>query len=292
MAMTFGIHIGHMGGPLEETRRLWTFGDAMGFDWFSVSDHFQESPPQGGDMDCFEGTTIMTAAALETKRLRIGSLVYCINYRNPGVLAAALTTIDHLSGGRVECGIGAGWHAGEYRAFGIPFERIGVREDMLEEYAQCLRKLFDPAEKVSSFKGKYFQLEDARNNPKPVQQRLRIWIGGGGEKRTLRAAARHADGWNAPYGSPEGWSRKNRILDEWCEREGRDPRTLLRTVNVSFYMGADARGAERGEALYRRHWPNDERGGHLRGTPEGGAPGVRGGRHARPRREARRIAWG
>jgi alkanesulfonate monooxygenase SsuD/methylene tetrahydromethanopterin reductase-like flavin-dependent oxidoreductase (luciferase family) len=268
MAMTFGIHIGHMGGPLEETRRLWTFGDAMGFDWFSVSDHFQESPPQGGDMDCFEGTTIMTAAALETKRLRIGSLVYCINYRNPGVLAAALTTIDHLSGGRVECGIGAGWHAGEYRAFGIPFERIGVREDMLEEYAQCLRKLFDPAEKVSSFKGKYFQLEDARNNPKPVQQRLRIWIGGGGEKRTLRAAARHADGWNAPYWSPEGWSRKNRILDEWCEREGRDPRTLLRTVNVSFYMGADARGAERGEALYRRHWPKDERGGHLRGTPE------------------------
>ena len=156
MAMTFGIHIGHMGGPWSEMRRLWKFADDMGFDWFSVSDHFQESPPQGGDLDCFEAVTTMTAAALETKRVRIGSLVYCINYRNPGVLAAALTTVDHLSNGRLECGIGAGWHAHEYEAFGIPFEKIGVREDMLEEYAQCLKKLFDPADKVSSFEGTHY----------------------------------------------------------------------------------------------------------------------------------------
>jgi len=268
MAMTFGIHIGHMGGPLDEMRRLWTFADTMGFDWFSVSDHFQESPPQGGDLDCFESTTLMTAAALETRRVRLGSLVYCVNYRNPGVLAAALTSIDHLSGGRVECGIGAGWHEGEYRAFGIPFERIGVREDMLEEYAQVLRRLFDPAEKVSNFTGRFFRLDEARNNPKPLQPRLRIWIGGGGEKRTLRAAARWADGWNAPYWSPEGWAAKNRILDDWCATEKRDPASILRTVNVGFYLGADAAGAARGEAVYRRHWPTDERGGHLRGSPK------------------------
>src|SRR5262245_55796779 len=103
--MTFGIHIGHMGGPLAEMRRLWKFADEMGFDWFSVSDHFQESPPQGGDLDCFESISIMTAAALETRRVRIGALVYCILYRNPGAFASALTTIDHLSGGRVDCGI-------------------------------------------------------------------------------------------------------------------------------------------------------------------------------------------
>ncbi len=268
MAMTFGIHIGHMGGPLEEMRRVWKFADEAGFDWFSVSDHFQESPPRGGDIDCFEGLTMMTAAAVETRHVRIGSLVYCINYRNPGVLAAALTSVDHLSNGRLECGIGAGWHGAEYQAFGIPFERIGVREDQLEEYAQVLRHLFDPAEKVSTFAGKHFQLNQARNNPKPVQKRVRIWIGGGGEKRTLRAVARHADGWNLPYQSPAAWTAKNAILDEWCAKEKRDPTTIIRSANVGFYLGADDRGAARGEALYQSHFGKDPRGGFLRGTPK------------------------
>src|SRR5215470_10576494 len=102
MGMTFGIHVGHLGGPMAELSRLWRFADERGFDWFSVSDHFQESPPQGGGLDCFEGVATMAVAAAETRRVRIGSLVYCINYRNPGVLAAALTTIDHISHGRLE----------------------------------------------------------------------------------------------------------------------------------------------------------------------------------------------
>jgi alkanesulfonate monooxygenase SsuD/methylene tetrahydromethanopterin reductase-like flavin-dependent oxidoreductase (luciferase family) len=219
MALSFGIHIGHVGGPVEEMRRLWRFADERGFDWFSVADHFQESPPQGGDLDCFECVTTLTAAALETKRVRVGTLVFCINYRNPGLLAKVVTTIDHLSGGRVECGIGAGWHAVEYGAYGIPFERIGVREDQLEEYAQALRLLFD--EKRANFVGKHFRLENAPNNPKPLQRRLPIWIGGGGEKRTLRAAARYADGWNVPYQDPQAWAAKNAILDRWCETEKR-----------------------------------------------------------------------
>ncbi len=267
MTMTFGIHIGHMGGPLEETRRLWQFADANGFDWFSASDHFQESPPQGGDLDCYEATTIMAAAALETRRVRVGCLVFCINYRNPGVLAKALTTIDHLSGGRIECGIGAGWHQAEHRAFGIGFDSIGVREDMLEEYAQVLRKLFEPDETVSSFKGAHFQLNDARNNPKPLRRRLPIWIGGQGEKRTLRAAARYADGWNAPYIGPDVWKQKNAVLDDWCAKVGRDPREIIRTVNVGFYLGADARGAARAEAIFQSHFGKDARTGFLRGTP-------------------------
>jgi alkanesulfonate monooxygenase SsuD/methylene tetrahydromethanopterin reductase-like flavin-dependent oxidoreductase (luciferase family) len=268
MAMTFGIHIGHMGGPLAEMRRLWKFADDMGFDWFSVSDHFQESPPQGGDLDCFEAISTMTAAALETRRVRIGALVYCVLYRNPGVFASALTTIDHLSGGRVECGIGAGWHEIEARAFGIPFPSIGVREDMLEEFAQVLRLLFDPERKRADFAGRYFRLENAPNYPKPLQRRLPIWIGGGGEKRTLRAAARYADGWNAPYLGPDAWQKKSEVLDVWCEKEGRDPKTILRSANVGFYLGADATGQVRGEALFQTHFGNDPRGrtGFLRGT--------------------------
>lgn len=267
--MTFGIHIGHLGGPLPEMRRLWRFADEAGFDWFSIADHFQESPPQGGGLDCFEGLTTMTAAAVDTRRVRIGSLVYCVNYRHPGVLAAALTTVDHLSGGRVECGIGAGWHETEYRAFGIPFERIGVREDMLEEYAQILRLLFDPARPAASFDGRFWQLRDARNNPKPLQPRLRIWIGGGGEKRTLRAVARYADGWNMPYAGPEAWTAKNRILDDWCATEKRDPTRIARTVNVGFYLGADASAVARQEAAIQQQWGEQlqTRTGFLRGTP-------------------------
>jgi F420-dependent oxidoreductase-like protein len=270
MTMTFGIHIGHMGGPLEEMRRLWRFADAHGFDWFSVSDHFQESPPRGGDLDCFEAIATLTAAAMETKRVRLGALVYCVAYRNPGLHAKSLTAIDHLSGGRVDCGLGAGWHEIEARAFGYEFPPIGVREDMLEEYAQIMRMLFDPESPRSSFNGKHFRLENAPNNPKPLQPRVPIWIGGRGEKRTLKAAARYADGWNAPYIGPEEWIAKGKVLDQWCEKEGRDPKTILRTVNLGFYMGDDAKGALRGEEIFRRHWgaEGEQRSGWLRGTPK------------------------
>ncbi len=270
MAMTFGIHIGHMGGPLPEMRRLWRFADANGFDWFSVSDHFQESPPRGGDLDCYEAIATLTAAAVETRRVRLGALVYCVAYRNPGLHAKSLTTIDHLSGGRVDCGLGAGWHEIEAKAFGYEFPRIGVREDMLEEYTQIMRMLLDPESRRASFQGKHFRLENAPNHPKPLQPRVPIWIGGRGETRTLRAAARYADGWNAPYIGPEEWIAKSKVLDRWCETEKRDPKTILRTVNLGFYMGADAKGAARGEEIFRRHWGprGDERSGWLRGTPK------------------------
>ena len=188
--MKFGIHIGHMGGPLDEMRKLWKFADANGFDWFSVSDHFQESPPRGGDMDCYEAIATLTAAAMDTKHVRLGSGVYCVAYRNPGLLAKSLTTIDHLSGGRVDCGLGAGWHDVEAKAFGFPFPAIGPREDMLEEYAQIMRLLFDAEQPRVTFEGRHFQMQNAPNNPKPLQPRIPIWIGGRGEKRTLRAAAR------------------------------------------------------------------------------------------------------
>ncbi|HEX9821259.1 MAG TPA: LLM class flavin-dependent oxidoreductase [Methylomirabilota bacterium] len=270
MAMTFGIHIGHLGGPLDEMRKLWKFADTTGFDWFSVSDHFQESPPRGGEIDCFEGITTLTAAAVETTRVRLGALVYCVAYRNPGLHAKSLTTIDHLSNGRVDCGLGAGWHEVEARAFGYEWPRIGIREDMLEEYAQVMRLLFDTESRRASFQGRHFTLDNAPNNPKPRQPRVPIWIGGRGEKRTLRAAARFADGWNAPYIGPDEWIHKSKVLDQWCETERRDPRSILRTVNLGFYLGADARGAERGERIFRDHWGprGDERSGWLRGTPK------------------------
>jgi alkanesulfonate monooxygenase SsuD/methylene tetrahydromethanopterin reductase-like flavin-dependent oxidoreductase (luciferase family) len=152
-------------------------------------------------------------------------------------------------------------------AYGIPFPPIAEREDQLEEYAEALRLLFD--RRRSDFTGTHYKFVDAPNNPKPLQKRLPIWIGGAGEKRTLRTAARFADGWNAPYLAPAEWKRKSEVLDAWCVKVGRDPASIARTINVGFYMGADEAAAKRHEELYQRHWSKDPRGltGFLRGTP-------------------------
>lgn len=192
--------------------------------------------------------------------------MFSIAFRNPGLLAKSVTAIDHISNGRAECGIGAGWNEPEYRAFGYEFPDIKTREDQLEEYAEALRLLFD--EPLAEFSGTHYTLKQARNNPRPLQRHLPLWIGGAGEKRTLRTAARFADGWNAPYLAPAEWKRKNEVLDHWCARLGRDGRTIARTINVGFYMGADAKGAARGEERYQREWGADRRGltGFLRGT--------------------------
>jgi alkanesulfonate monooxygenase SsuD/methylene tetrahydromethanopterin reductase-like flavin-dependent oxidoreductase (luciferase family) len=111
---------------------------------------------------------------------------------------------------------------------------------------------------------------DAPNNPKPLQPRIPIWIGGRGEKRTLRAAAKYADGWNGAYLGPDDWKHKSEVLDRWCETEGRDPKTIMRTVNLGFYLGADPRGAARAEDIFRSHWGGSpdraDRTGYLRGT--------------------------
>jgi alkanesulfonate monooxygenase SsuD/methylene tetrahydromethanopterin reductase-like flavin-dependent oxidoreductase (luciferase family) len=140
---------------------------------------------------------------------------------------------------------------------------------MLEEYAQIMRLLLDPEQRRASFEGKHFRVANAPNNPKPLQPRIPIWIGGRGEKRTLRAAAKYADGWNGAYIGPEDWAHKGRVLDQWCETEGRDPKTIMRTVNLGFYLGVDAKGAARAEETFQRHFGGNDRAdrtGYLRGT--------------------------
>jgi len=250
--MNFGLHIGQQNISLEEMRRTWRWADTAGFDWVDVWDHFYEAPYQDGNGDCFEATTCMAAIACETKNVRIGVLVLGMNYRHPAVLANTLVTIDHLSGGRLEIGLGAGWHADEYRAYGIPFLPIGKRMDILEEGIQVVRKL--TTEERANFAGKYFTLENAACNPKPLQGRPRIWVGGNGEKRTLRIAARHADGWNTPYTSPDEFSRLSGVLDMWCDKEGRDPASIERNVNLSFHMAATPAGLGHAEDQYRETW--------------------------------------
>ena len=134
--------------------------------------------------------------------------------------------------------------------------------------------MFD--EPFADFSGAHYTLRHAPNNPRPVQARLPLWIGGAGEKRTLRTVARFADGWNAPYLAPAEWRRKNEVLERWCAEVGRDGSKIARTINVGFYMGADAKGAVRGEERYQREWAADSRGltGFLRGTPSQAAETV------------------
>jgi alkanesulfonate monooxygenase SsuD/methylene tetrahydromethanopterin reductase-like flavin-dependent oxidoreductase (luciferase family) len=219
-------------------------------------------------MPHYEALTVLGALAADTRHVRIGCLVFYVGYRTPGVLAKAATTLDHISGGRFEIGLGGGWHDQEAAAFGYDFPGIGTRLDMLEEAVTIIRGLL--TQDRTTFHGRHFHVEDASCLPRPVQERLPIWIGGIGEKRTLRLVARHADGWNTAYISPEDFARKMAVLDQWCEGEGRDPATVRRAINLTFNLSTTEAGARALEQRLRDQWgAGYERvaGGGLMGLP-------------------------
>lgn len=252
MSLNLGVHIGQQNMPMDELRALWRRADAEGMDWISAWDHFYEAPPEGGTVDHYEAVATLAALACETSRARLGCLVFYVGYRNPGQLAKVATTLDHLSGGRFELGLGAGWHEWEAKAYGYDFPPVGDRLSMLEEAVPLIRSLL--TEDRTTHEGRFFRTDDASCLPKPVQARLPIWVGGTGEKRTLRIAARHADGWNAAYVSPEEFARLNGVLDDWCEKEGRDPSTIERVINLQFMLAVDEAGAAAAKARVEEQW--------------------------------------
>jgi F420-dependent oxidoreductase-like protein len=268
MGITFGVHIGPQDISIDDLRRLWTYADSHGFEWISVWDHFYEAPPKDSATPHFEALTLMAALACETKNARIGNYVLCMAYRNPAVLTKALVCIDHLSGGRLEIGLGAGWHEIEHHAYGIPFLPPKQRLDMLEEGTIVIKSLLE--NDVTDHHGAYFQMNNARMNPKPLQAKVPIWIGGRGEKRTLRIAARHADGWNVPYIGPAEFKHKCDVLDMWCEKEQRDPATIARSINLSFNMVASDADSDAAMARMKQMWGEEAEmraGGMLLGGP-------------------------
>jgi F420-dependent oxidoreductase-like protein len=233
---SFGVHTGLQRTSTDELIDLWRQIEGLGFDWISIWDHFYAADGTG-DPHCLESVACHSALALSTERVRCGSLVYSAGFRHPAVLANAIATIDQLSGGRAVLGLGAGWLEAEYRAYGIPFGPPGERLRLLGESIQCVRALL--TRDVADFDGEFFQLRDARCEPKPVQSNLPLWIGGGGEQVTLRLVARHADGWNIPFVSPDEWARKSTVLDEHCASVGRDPSEVTRTVNLGIARDDD-----------------------------------------------------
>jgi alkanesulfonate monooxygenase SsuD/methylene tetrahydromethanopterin reductase-like flavin-dependent oxidoreductase (luciferase family) len=225
----FGVHAGLQHTSIAELRALWPRIEALGFEWISIWDHFYAADATG-DPHCLEAIASHAALAMSTTKVTCGSLVYSAGYRHLAVLANAVATLDQVADGRIVLGLGGGWLQHEYDAYGMHYGSAGERLRMLDEYVQCVRGLL--TQDRTSFTGEFFTLTDAQCEPKPVQARLPIWIGGGGERVTLRIAAQHADGWNVPFIAPDAWAHKARVLDEHCANVGRDPDEIVKTVNV------------------------------------------------------------
>lgn len=229
----FGVHTGVQNTTVDELRDLWTGAEELGFDSVSVWDHFYSSDLASAE--CLEAVAMHTALACATTRVRCGCLVYCAGYRSPAVLAKAVTTIDLLSGGRAEIGLGAGWAEAEHAAFGIPFPPLGGRMDLLAETAAAVRGLLrHDATDVDGIDldGTHVRLTGARNEPPPVQAAVPVWIGGTGERRTARIVAEHGDGWNLPFVRADDLARKRGALARHCQEIGRDPSEIRIGVNV------------------------------------------------------------
>lgn len=252
MSLLLGAHVGQQNMSMDEMRALWRKLDKAGLDWISAWDHFYEAPPAGGTVDHFEAMATLGALAAETSHARLGCLVFYVGYRNPASIAKAAATLDHISGGRFELGLGAGWHEQEATAYGYDFPSVGTRLDMLDEAATIIRGML--TNERTTFKGKHFQVDNASNLPAPVQDRLPIWIGGLGEKKTLRLVAKHADGWNAAYTTVEHFIHLNKVLDQWCEKQERDPSTLKRSINLTFNLGLTAADVEKERQELRAAW--------------------------------------
>jgi F420-dependent oxidoreductase-like protein len=226
----FGLDIAQHQLSWDELLDRARFGERLGFDGAWVFDHFKAlyGDPSG---PCLEGWTLLGALAASTERIRLGVLVSGVTYRPPALLAAEAITIDHVSHGRLELGMGAAWHRQEHRELGFSFPGARTRIERLEE-AVGIVKLLSTMDDVT-YIGQHYRVKGATYRPRPVQQpHPPIWIGGGGERLTLPVVARVADFWHG-FGPVPELVRKSHLLDQLADKAGRDPRSIGRASSLS-----------------------------------------------------------
>jgi F420-dependent oxidoreductase-like protein len=229
-----------VGVPLEEQwptmLDVATRVETLGYDSLWVYDHFHTVPDPTQE-STFEAWSLMAALAVTTERVRLGQMCTCNSYRAPSYLAKVASTVDVMSGGRLEFAIGAGWYEEEYLAYGYEFPRPAVRIAQLDEAVRIVKAMW--SEDEASFQGRHYRIDGAINHPKPMQRPYPpIWIAGGGERLTLRVVAEHADYANYA-GAIDTFRKKGEILDRHCEAIGRDPAEIGRTVHLIMVVASD-----------------------------------------------------
>jgi len=270
--MRFGAQVTQSGVSWQELLAAWQELDGGSrFDTLWLMDHFVTGmgTEAGSEGPCLEGWTALAALGHATSRVRLGTLVSGNTYRHPAVLAKMATTVDHICGGRLELGIGGAWHTYEHQAFGIPFHTTRERLERLDEAVQLIRLLW--TEERPTFDGRYYQLDRPPYNPPNIQQpHPPIMVAGGGEKRTLRTAARYGDATNVS-GTPKEVRHKHEVLKRHCEDAGRDPAQIRRTVMSPLLFSDDAEMQRRfvqGMAAFRRSSEDEARRAVLMGSAD------------------------
>jgi F420-dependent oxidoreductase-like protein len=226
------------GRPWDDVHELAAHCEQTGWDGVYFADHFMPNGPGPDpvDGDVLECWSVISALAALVPRVRLAPLVSSVTYRHPALLAKIAAAVDQVSHGRLTLGIGAGWQENEHASYGIALGTVRERMDRFEEAAQILRSLLDQPR--TTFKGTYFQLSDAPNQPAAVQARMPLLVGGGGERRTLRVAARYADQWNS-WTTPELLAHKVSVLREHCEQVGRDPEQIHVSTQALLFLSTD-----------------------------------------------------
>lgn len=229
--------------PLIKERAL--AAEEYGFHSIWFPDHmWVRGLPQ---VDYLESWTLMTSVAAVTQKLRVGGLVLCNSFRNPAFLAKMVATLDNVSNGRVELGLGAGWMEEEYKAYGYEFGSGGVRANQLKEGVEIMKKMF--TEDKTTYAGKYYTVTDAYNNPKPVQKPYPpITIGAVAEQKMLKLVAQHADRWNCPGAVSHRLEKKWAVIVEHCKALGRDPAEIEISEQIVAVLGKD-------QAAFEKKWP-------------------------------------
>jgi F420-dependent oxidoreductase-like protein len=228
--MRFGLDVAQHQLTWPELLERVRFAEDAGFDGAWIFDHFK---PLYGDPTgpCMEAWTLLAALAASTERIRLGALVTGVTYRHPSILAAEAVTVDHVSAGRLEIGVGAAWFEQEHRELGVPFPGVGERARRLEEGVEAMRLLM--TQDHATYEGAYTRLDDATYGPRPVQQpHPPIWIGATGEKLTLPIVGRQADVWHT-FGSSDSLTRKWAIVERSAQEAGRDPSSIMRSSSLS-----------------------------------------------------------